>query len=178
MRQELLDLVERFDPGYSRRIQGATSEDIQSLEQLVGRSLPACYREFLALMGKNMAKLGVEEVYFGIDRIVDFYSNGHWVPPANYILFGIQDEDPYFDYYLDCTKTKEGDCPVVRFPREGEFSKTSTSIRSTPLSEIFSSPLHSPRNAWKYLTTSACSLHPPVILSSPGLSLFVRKLSV
>lgn len=123
MLQDLIQLVERYEPRYSQKIRGATLEELQRLEQWVGRSLPACYREFLALMGKDMAGLEVEGVHLEIDRITGFYSSGHWQPPSGYILFGIQEDDPYLDYYLDCTSSADSDCPVVRFPSEGEFSK-------------------------------------------------------
>jgi hypothetical protein len=123
MLQDLIQLIERYEPGYSQTIRGASLEEIQRLEQLTGRSLPACYREFLLLMGKDMAGLQIAGLSFCIDQIIDFYASGDWIPPKEYLLFGIQGEDPYLDYYLECTEPEPRDCPVVRFPSEGEFSK-------------------------------------------------------
>ncbi|RYZ43556.1 MAG: SMI1/KNR4 family protein [Myxococcaceae bacterium] len=122
MIQEFIALVERYEPDYSLKIQGASLEEIRHLEKLVGRGLPAGYHEFLARLGKEMG--GVEEgVDFRIESIIDFYTGGEWVPPQDYILFGVQEDDPYLDYYLECRAPLEEDAPVVRFPSEGEFSK-------------------------------------------------------
>lgn len=123
MLQEFIQLVERYEPGYSQKLRGASLEEVQHLEHLAGRSLPACYREFLGLMGKDMAGLQVEGVHLDIDHIINFYTSGDWAPPEGYILFGIQGEDPCLDYYLECVAPEAQDCPVVRFPSEGEFSK-------------------------------------------------------
>lgn len=123
MLQDLIALVERYEPGYSRKIKGAQPAEIQQLEQLVGRPLPSCYREFLVLMGRDMGSLQIEEVNFQIDRVIKFYASGHWTPPEGYILFGVEKGDPCLDYYLECMAPQAEDCPVVRFPSEGEFSR-------------------------------------------------------
>ena len=123
MLKEFISLVERYDPSYSRKIQGARTAEILQLEELAGHPLPSRYREFLALIGKSMGGLELEGVDFRIERITDFYQSGEWVPPAGYILFGMHEEDPYLDYYLECSNERTQDCPIVRFPSEGEFSK-------------------------------------------------------
>jgi hypothetical protein len=74
-------------------------------------------------MGMDMAGLQVEGVHLDIGHIINFYTRGTWAPPEGYILFGIQSEDPCLDYYLECVVSDATDCPVVRFPSEGEFSK-------------------------------------------------------
>jgi hypothetical protein len=122
MIQEFIALVERYDPDYSQKIRGASLEEIHHLDELAGQSLPASYREFLAHLGKDMGGLD-EGIDFRIEHIIDFYESGEWSPPQGYILFGVQEDDPYLDYYLECLDSRGEDCPVVRFPSEGEFSK-------------------------------------------------------
>jgi len=123
MLQEFISLVERYDPEFSRKIRGASPEEIRQLEELVGQSLPARYRDFLAQLGKDMGGLEIEGVDLGIERIIRFYESGEWTPPSGYILLGVQGEDPCLDYYLECTDASAQDCPIVRFPSEGAFSK-------------------------------------------------------
>jgi hypothetical protein len=125
MLQEFITLVERYDPGYSRKLRGASPEEISRLEELAGQPLPERYQEFLARLGRDMGGLEIEGVDFHIERILAFYRSGHWPPPRGYILFAIQEDDPQMDYYLECTRPGARDCPVVRFPSEGEFSKES-----------------------------------------------------
>ncbi|NMO18767.1 SMI1/KNR4 family protein [Pyxidicoccus fallax] len=123
MLQDFFTLVERYDPGYSRKVRGASPEEIADLEELAGQPLSECHREFLARMGRNMGGLEVEGVDFHIERITEFYRSGEWTPPPGYILLAIQEDDPQMDYYLECPRPGARDCPVVRFPSMGEFSK-------------------------------------------------------
>ncbi len=123
MLQEFITLVERYDPDYSRKLRGASPEEIRDLEGLAGQPLPESYREFLTLLGKDMGGLEIEGVDFHIERILEFYRSGDWPPPKGYILFAIQEDDPQMDYYLECTSPGRRDCPVVRFPSMGEFSR-------------------------------------------------------
>ncbi|HEX5746493.1 MAG TPA: SMI1/KNR4 family protein [Archangium sp.] len=123
MLQEFIALVERYDPGYSRRLRGAGPEEIRNLEVLAGQPLPDSYREFLTRMGRDMGGLEIEGIDFHIERILEFYKSGDWPPPRGYILFAIQEDDPQMDYYLECTRPGQRDCPVVRFPSMGEFSR-------------------------------------------------------
>lgn len=123
MLQEFITLVERYDPDYSRKLRGASPGEIHQLEKLAAQPLPRLYREFLARLGRDMGGLEINGVDFHIERILEFYERGDWPPPRGYILFGIQEADPQMDYYLECTSIEARDCPVVRFPSEGEFSK-------------------------------------------------------
>ncbi|OJT18847.1 hypothetical protein BO221_39715 [Archangium sp. Cb G35] len=123
MLQEFIALAEHYDPGYSRRLQGARPEEIRNLEVLAGQPLPDSYREFLTRLGRDMGGLEIEGVNFHIERILEFYKSGDWPPPKGYILFAIQEDDPQMDYYLECTRPGQRDCPVVRFPSMGEFSR-------------------------------------------------------
>jgi len=123
MIQEFITLVERYDPDYSRKLRGASPEEIRDLEDLAGQPLPESYRAFLTRLGRDMGGLEVEGVDFHIERILEFYKSGDWPPPKGYILFAIQEDDPQMDYYLECTSPGQRDCPVVRFPSLGEFSR-------------------------------------------------------
>ncbi|HYO68751.1 MAG TPA: SMI1/KNR4 family protein [Archangium sp.] len=123
MLQELIALVERYDPDYTRKLQGASPVEIRDLQAHAGQPLPESYRAFLTRMGRNMGGLEIEGVDFHIERILEFYKSGDWPPPKGYILLAIQEDDPQMDYYLECTTPGQRDCPVVRFPSLGEFSK-------------------------------------------------------
>lgn len=50
---DFLSYVSQGDPEFSGAIIGATPEEIDRLQFLIGRPLPESYRQFLSIMGKN-----------------------------------------------------------------------------------------------------------------------------
>jgi hypothetical protein len=117
MLRELIDFISRYDPEYPRKIRGATQEEIDRLEQLAGRTLPAVYREFLSYMGKGMGGMGVITVSFDIEQIERFHGEAgkqfNW--PRRFLLIGEHEQDPFFHYFLDLETLHDGDCQVVAF---------------------------------------------------------------
>src|SRR5689334_159006 len=121
MMKELLELIEVFDPSYSKKIRGATEQEIGHLQELVGRPLPEPYKEFLRFMGKSMGDFQIPDVDFDIDVVTAIYEDDDWEPPERYLFIAQHGQDPYVDYYLDLDELVEGDYRVVRFSNEGGF---------------------------------------------------------
>ena len=119
--ERAISYIEQYINGYSDKIQGANVEEIDHLEQVVGRTLPDIYRQFLIKMGHDMGGVLVYNSNFDIDTVLDFYKTSDWFPPDEYYLIGVEEDDPYFDIYLETSRDSEPG--VVRFPSEGgEFS--------------------------------------------------------
>lgn len=121
---DLIEFIRQYDPQYSSKIRGASAEELARLEQLVGRALPARYKEFLLHLGKNMSDLQMPDTDFQIGRVLKFYELGKRRPPARYMFIGAQVADPYDRYLLDCGDGPSQDCPVLRADNQESFKTT------------------------------------------------------
>jgi len=76
MIEKALAYVTSLDPAFPDRIQGSPEDEILAFESLVGKTLPASYREFLKSMGR-----GSDGIHIGIDcdakasTLIDFYKD-------------------------------------------------------------------------------------------------------
>ncbi|KFA94429.1 hypothetical protein [Archangium violaceum] len=122
--RDLIEFIRQYDPEFPSKIRGASTEETVRLEQLVGRNLPAHYKEFLLYLGKNMGDLQMPETDFHIGRVLKFYEIGKRKPPSRYIFIGAQVEDPYDRYLLDCGDSPLQDCPVLRADPQEPFKTT------------------------------------------------------
>ncbi|QRK12650.1 SMI1/KNR4 family protein [Archangium violaceum] len=121
MMKELIELIETYDPGYAKKLHGATEEEIARLQNLVGRELPAPYKEFLRYMGRSMGDFQIADANFSIDVVTAIYGANDWVPPERYLFIAEHEQDPYLDYYLDLDELVDGDYKVLRFSNDGGF---------------------------------------------------------
>jgi hypothetical protein len=67
---EFEDLVLRLVPGLSDEWQGATQDEIDQIEQRVGRPLPGFYRWFLEKMGRSMGPFGFASIDFSASTVL------------------------------------------------------------------------------------------------------------
>lgn len=118
--QRYLDFVDSFVPKYSATIAPAAEEDIERLETLVGRPLPAVYRAALSRMGGSFGDLNAfTNRDFSIQLVLEHYECPPWVFPPRYQLIGGDVEDAN-DYCFDLESPAQGDFEVVTFPRGPE----------------------------------------------------------
>lgn len=116
MIQELIKFASRHDPDFSRKIRGATEEEIEAFEQLARRKLPSLYREFLEYMGRDMGDVGIHTINFNMDAVAAYHKNGQeydW--PERYLMIAEHEQDPYCHFFLDLKTLDNGDCRVVSF---------------------------------------------------------------
>ena len=73
--QKFIEYILSFQPDFLEKVEGATPEEIESLERTIGFPLPQQYKEFLLLMGKNTGSFsfGAEEETANINEIIEFY---------------------------------------------------------------------------------------------------------
>jgi hypothetical protein len=123
--QALVQFVSQYDPAFSDRIRGATDEEIDVLEGLVGRPLPASYRDFLRMMGHSDGDLdlafdGTTDILDVIDYYREFAEGEVFPPPAGCILIGTGDPAAG-DVYLQGTGPEE---PAVLLGVDGRIQQT------------------------------------------------------
>src|SRR5437016_2302712 len=120
--EDFIQYVSQFDPDFASRIRGASAEEINTFERLVGLSLPPVYREFLSRMGHDSG--GIDIAFEGTTRItevMDYYQDlvltGKVTAPRNCIVMGIG-SPPTEDIALQLAP--DGACPVF-FASGGEL---------------------------------------------------------
>ncbi|MCA9710070.1 MAG: SMI1/KNR4 family protein [Myxococcales bacterium] len=111
---EVLPHVEALCPGFCAKIEGATPEQIEALQQEAERPLPEPHREFLRRMGVEPGP--IFRLMAGMDTRVEsllgYYEQVGWRPPSRFTLIGRDPELPV-STFLD----HQGDPPfsVVSF---------------------------------------------------------------
>ncbi len=123
--EDLLTLIERYAPGYRERIRGAARWSIRELEENFGRPLPAAYREFAAVMGKDGGPLLAGLRSYQTIKIAELYKDLAVMPPRRFLfVFGDDTPDTPEHFFLDFDRpTDDGsDAEVVRFPLDNDGS--------------------------------------------------------
>lgn len=106
--QTILNAIERFKPGFSTEIKGASEEEIAILEQTIGRPLPSEYREFLSLMGHGLSDLNIATCDFDINTALSMYKCPYPPPPDVLFIGEQQDDEKPFDICISLTQDFEG----------------------------------------------------------------------
>ncbi|NTX02658.1 SMI1/KNR4 family protein [Myxococcus sp. CA040A] len=125
--RDLIALLERYAPGYSRQIQGASTWELDNLEEAFGQPLPDVYRDFALKMGENGGALLSHVSINDFLDVADIYQIRRRDAPPQRFLFIFGDPNPLtrFHYWLDLEAPfEEGDFQVVRFPLFQDAWKT------------------------------------------------------
>lgn len=125
----LVEFIEQYRPGFSRKIAPAGEPALAVLEDLAG-PLPGTYRRFLRTMGESMGDLELAEANFSISGKIGAYITMEWLQHGRYIRVA-QDLGPDgWDYFLDRSSPHGvDDCMLVRrllsknYPPEGSHPK-------------------------------------------------------
>ncbi|MBI4858954.1 MAG: SMI1/KNR4 family protein [Candidatus Riflebacteria bacterium] len=94
--REFIEYVGSLRPAFMDSIQGATAEEVQLYEQLVGRQLPPTYREFLLAMGHENGgtELFVQSTT-DVRQLIEVYrtevQSGETVIPPRCVLMAIDE---------------------------------------------------------------------------------------
>ena len=115
-----VDFISEFDPDFRTSIRPATDGEIERLQNVVGRSLPRAYHEFLRSFGNGMDWVEIFDANFDIQTITEYYEKSTWRPPDQYLLIGLATEDPFFHIHLQITDNEPP--RVVAFP-DGSSAK-------------------------------------------------------
>ncbi len=90
--KDLIDYACTFDSDYRRRVVGASEEEIDRLEALVGRPLPERYRAYLVHMGRSDGLELLVDGRTAIADVIDHYvdiQEGREVAPEGCTVFGV-----------------------------------------------------------------------------------------
>jgi len=127
----LVDYVEKYHPGFSAAIQGASEGEVLELEELVGQKLPATYRQFLRRMGHGRADLRLMNQYDDttLEAVTEYHRDLHLPPPTivpEDCLFILESEIGGTDLFL-CPKCAPDPQVVMNGP-EGYFAVSLLSL--------------------------------------------------
>ncbi|MCY1080184.1 SMI1/KNR4 family protein [Archangium lansingense] len=114
--QAVVQAITQYHPSFADEIRGCSPAEISQLQAAVGQPIPPSYIEFLQLMGHSTGPLQLfqDSDVFSFGPVLAYHSNKNIPrPPERYLLFGLAEDDPYYDFYLDCGTP---DPQVVRFP--------------------------------------------------------------
>lgn len=136
--KDLVGAIARHVPSYPASLKPATPEEIQQLQERLGRPLPSSYRSLLELMGHGMGPINMFDADFDITTVINAYAPGRWRAPERYILIARQEIHPHRDVYLD-TGWDPSEPRVVRFESWGEVTEENEdfSIEFSSLAEMW-----------------------------------------
>lgn len=111
--QDLVTFLAGYQPDYAKIVQGYPEERITELERVLGRPVPAAYRDFLRTAAANLG-FSVDLVTFDIDEVIDLAEYKRDTMPASIYPIAVEDLQPGSDYYLDTSRaSRDGDGMVV-----------------------------------------------------------------
>jgi|GEM_PF-1438797 len=137
---ELLELLERYEPGYRGQLDGYPDPLLDELEETFGRALPASYRGFAQVMGaRGGAVLSTVSAYDPLMDVAALYRVMPMEMPPRRFLYLFGDPSPLAPtpHWLDLEAPSEGDdCQVVRMPLGEHSWKTKLSRDYVGLREL------------------------------------------
>lgn len=98
---EMTAFLGRLAPDFEQRCVGATTEQIERLERIAGRPLPAFYRWFLRTMGRNTGPFAKARQDLSIDSILAAYDQELVEPDPRLLLIAgdTNEDDPTLGFY-------------------------------------------------------------------------------
>lgn len=119
--QALVELIEKYRPGFSEEIVPADELDIALLEEHAG-PLPGAYLRFLQTMGTSTGEFVFAEASFSIDGTIMTYQAKPWLRQGRFINVAGDNGISDWDYFLDRSKPHGADdCMLVRMPLVESF---------------------------------------------------------
>lgn len=111
----VVEAISQYLPSFPEEIRGCTPEEISSLQAAVGRPLPTAYVEYLQCMGHHTGSLVFyESSDFSFETMLRIHTRREvLMPPERFLMFGVAEDDPYYNFHLDCGTPEP---QVVRFP--------------------------------------------------------------
>jgi len=97
----LVELIEKYRPGFAATVVPAEEEEVELLDERVG-PLPGAYQRFLHTMGSSMGDFHIDEGSFSADAILSTYGAMEWLVRNRYLLVGVDGSlTSDWDYFLD-----------------------------------------------------------------------------
>lgn len=95
-----IDYCVSYDPYFLSKTQGATLEQIASLEKLIGRPSSEVHRRFLERLGVSQGWLDWGAFNPSIDALISAYQRTRGTIPDGYEMFAVATDLPFEDAYL------------------------------------------------------------------------------
>jgi len=112
---EVVAYITDYDPQFPGAIEGASPGEIAELEALIGGELPEVYRDFLAVMGRNIGWIDVQHFDFRVGTVIEYYRRDSAIPVRRFLRIGSDTKDPSFNPHLQLSYVAP-ELEVVAFP--------------------------------------------------------------
>lgn len=87
-----IEYVSRFVPDFASKVQGASPEEIATLQRAVKRALPDSYKEFLARMGRRTGGISLGyDATSEIGEVILFHTGRGRATPPDCVAIGVGD---------------------------------------------------------------------------------------
>lgn len=98
---EMTAFLRRLFPDFEQQCVGATEEQIERLERIAGRPLPAFYYWFLRTMGRSVGPFEKARQDLSIDSVLAAYDEGMLEPDSRLLLIAgdTNENDPTLGFY-------------------------------------------------------------------------------
>jgi hypothetical protein len=98
---EMTAFLRRLAPGFEKQCVAATTGQIDRLERIAGRPLPAFYHWFLRTMGRDIGPFAKARQDLSIDSILSAYDEGLVEPDSRLLLIATDtdEDDPTLGFY-------------------------------------------------------------------------------
>lgn len=132
----LVELIDRYQPGFAATVAGADEETIEDLADLMG-ALPGAYLRFLRTMGASLAEFTALGPCFDLEACRSMVLIKPWIKHERYLYIAYDSDDSGWDYYMDrATPTGDDDCLVVRMPLSWREDTSARMPSATGLEEL------------------------------------------
>jgi hypothetical protein len=164
MFRRFVEFVSVYEPEYSRKIRGATPQEIDRLELQVGRRLPRTYREFLEGLGQDLGSVTTSETELDIALPLGFYKKGPGAAPRDYLFIGVHGTEPAADYFIETAEEDEARQRIMLVARGEPITRRS----ATPIYPSLWDMLFSHAFANKRLAKLPCQtrLRPRMVMGT------------
>lgn len=96
----LVNLLGGYEPLYLEVVKGYAPEHIARYERVLGRALPAAYRDFLETIAANLG-FSSHDLQFDLDEVIELAESKLHTLPATFTPIAVDMSPTYTDYYLD-----------------------------------------------------------------------------
>ena len=113
--EQVIALVERWEPGFGQSVEGATPEQVEAIREGLGGELLPEHQAYLERMGKDCAGLNAygEGLDLGAEALLEFLADDHGFDPAALMIAGVS-RDMGIPLLMFDRRTEVQPTPLVR----------------------------------------------------------------
>lgn len=108
--KDLIEFLGGYEPKYPGIVRGYPADEIEALEEVLGRALPVAQRDFLSTAGANVG-FPHEDLTFDLSEVMELAAEKRDAMPPTFTPLAVDLSPSYTDYYLDLGRPAAGRAP-------------------------------------------------------------------